>query len=78
MLPGILYCLDTHSPHQGVEDPRFAPPKGTARVKVVIAVDRDEPLSEDEAWALIRPFLSRQLLDSPVNARPPRWRKQKA
>jgi hypothetical protein len=73
MKVGTLYWLDTHQLHQGLIDPRMAP---TAKVprKCVIAVDRDEPLPLDQAWGLLSRYLGFQLLDFPVNARPPRWR----
>jgi len=54
IVPGMMYCLDTHSPHQGIGDPRIAPKPGS---KAVLAVDRDQPLELEEAWALIRPVL---------------------
>lgn len=55
--PGVMYCLDTHSPHQGLHDPRIGTKAG---LKAVLAVDRDEILSQEEAWDLIRPVLLAQ------------------
>lgn len=69
---GTLYCLDTHSPHQGITDPRL--PQEPSRVKVVIAVDRDEPLRPEEAYPLLHGYLHRQLTDDPMTTRPPRWK----
>lgn len=74
MVPGTLYCLDTHSPHQGLSDTRVQGPPGIARVKVVIAVDREEPLAPVVAWDMLSLFLMRQLTDDPVTVRPPKWR----
>lgn len=65
MVPGVMYALDTHSPHQGLPDPRMISPHragaGPAIVKVVIAVDRDELLSPDDAWPLLRRMLDADL-----------------
>jgi hypothetical protein len=53
-LPGVMYALDTHSPHQGLHDPRIADKPG---LKAVIAVDRDEILDIEEVWELFRPWV---------------------
>jgi hypothetical protein len=53
-LPGVMYALDTHSPHQGLGDIRIAPKPG---LKAVLAVDRDDVLSPEEVWQLLRPWL---------------------
>lgn len=55
--PGVMYALDTHSPHQGLADPRFA--NRGAGMKAVLAVDRDTVLEPDEAYALFEPWLKR-------------------
>jgi hypothetical protein len=73
LTPGAYYCLDTHSPHQGTTDPRL--PQRPGRTKIVIAVDRDQPLTDQEAWLLLHPYLDRQLTDDPMTTRPPRYRK---
>jgi|SRR5215472_19585 len=49
--PGIMYALDTHSPHQGLPDRRMDPPPVVT--KLVIAVDRDELLTPAAAWPLL-------------------------
>jgi hypothetical protein len=72
LVPGSYYCLDTHSPHQGLPDPRL--PDDPSRVKLVIAVDRPEPLDMETAWGFIQPFLSRQITDDDMTARPLRWK----
>ena len=54
-VPGAMYALDTHSPHQGLRDPRMRP-TGVV-IKLVIAVDRDELLTPAEAWPLLRRLL---------------------
>lgn len=65
MTPGVMYALDTHSPHQGLPDPRLVSPHmagaGPAIVKVVIAVDRDELLTPGEAWPLLKRMLNADL-----------------
>jgi hypothetical protein len=65
MSTGVLYCLDTHSPHQGIADPRFAD-RGRG-VKAVIAVDRSTPLSPDDALALCETYLKHQFADFPFD-----------
>jgi hypothetical protein len=55
LMPGTMYALDTHSPHQGTRDPRMSPPPVV--LKLVIAVDRDELLTPAQAY----PLLSRLL-----------------
>jgi hypothetical protein len=72
LAPGAFYCLDTHSPHQGAPDPRL--PQEPARVKVVVAVDRDHPMRPEEAYPLLHTYLHRQLTDDPMTTRPPRWK----
>jgi hypothetical protein len=61
MEAGTLYCLDTHSPHQGLADPRFADRAATRGMKAVVAVDRSVPLDPPDALALIQTYLARQL-----------------
>lgn len=75
MTPGTLYCLDTHSPHQGLPDPRLGRPRSTS-VKVVLAVDRSHPLEPHHALQLLRKLWHVQLADllSTVGPRPPRWK----
>ena len=75
MQPGALYCLDTHVEHQGLVDHRLTGSTTSAGlVKVVIAVDRDEPLDPRAGWALVSRYLRYQLSDFLVTDRPPRWR----
>ena len=75
MRPGALYCLDTHVEHQGVFDRRLTEATSSAGlVKVVIAVDRDEPLDHRTGWSLVCRYLRCQLSDFPLTNRPPRWR----
>jgi hypothetical protein len=57
--PGVMYALDTHSPHQGLPDPRMDPPRVV--LKLAVAVDRDELLSPAQAWPLLRRFLHAEL-----------------
>lgn len=61
LVPGMMYCLDTHSPHQVVPDDRMEPETGRPVYKVQVAVDRDEPLTQAEAWGL----MARRLRDDP-------------
>lgn len=53
--PGVMYALDTHSPHQGTKDSRLDPPPVV--LKLVIAVDRDELLRPGEAYGLLSRLL---------------------
>jgi hypothetical protein len=70
---GVMYCLDTHSPHQGLPDPRLLPNRKAAMWKVVAAVDRaDEVLEVAEAFALLRPLLTTQLSEWENRKRPVR------
>jgi hypothetical protein len=79
LLPGTMYALDTHSPHQGLHDPRIAPAPG---MKAVIAVDRDTPIDPADAWALFLPWLEKAVQFRDVADREavlgrttaPRWR----
>jgi hypothetical protein len=71
MTPGVMYCLDTHSPHIGCPDERMTPPP-RGYMKAVIAVDRAEPLAPGPAFALLERFLPFQFADFPVTRRPPR------
>jgi hypothetical protein len=57
--PGTMYALDTHSPHQGLPDERMDPPPVVT--KLVIAVDRDELLTPEQAWALLRRLVDAEL-----------------
>jgi hypothetical protein len=59
LVPGVMYALDTHSPHHGVPDPRMDPPPVV--LKLCIAVDRDEPLSPAEAFPLLARYLAAKL-----------------
>ena len=73
---GSMYCLDTHSPHQGLKDPRLNP--GPSPIyKAVIAVDRDEWLPPPEAWRLLLRLLPDQLADWDTTDRPVRPKKEK-
>jgi|SRR5215469_772185 len=71
MRPGVMYCLDTHSPHIGLPDPRMDCPR-RGYMKAVIAVDRPQPLPSGQAWLLLQRYLSHQFADFPVTRRPPR------
>lgn len=57
LVTGVMDCLDTFSPHKVVRDERF-PDSKKALYKAMLVVDRDEPLTEDEVWALLSPRLS--------------------
>lgn len=59
LVPGTLYCLDTHSPHQGLGDPRISR-DGQPGMKAVLAVDRRKKLDPDKVLALLMPWLERQ------------------
>lgn len=59
LVVGHMYCLDTHSPHQVVRDDRLFQESGLPHYKLQLAVDRPEPLSPEEAWALLAPRLRR-------------------
>ena len=59
LVPGMMYALDTHSPHQGTKDPRMRPP-GVV-LKLVIAVDRDELLTPEQAYPLLARLLGAEL-----------------
>ena len=56
MVPGAMYCLDTHSPHEVVPDERL---EGEHLYKVQLAVDREDPLSPPGAYKLFRRWLYR-------------------
>ncbi len=62
MTPGLMYALDTHSPHQGLVDERFGEVP-TPVLKAVVAVDRDRLLSPGEAWALLSRFKGVEMAD---------------
>jgi hypothetical protein len=69
--PGLMYCLDTHSPHQGLPDPRMLPPKVV--IKLVVAVDSDRLMQAEEALPLLARFVGRALpagLDPAYKAAP--------
>lgn len=75
MLPGSLYCLDTHTKHQVIRDDRIT--TGRPRYKVQIAVDRDDHLNLEQAWMLLSPWRTRNPAPSLLNAGlPPRPRKK--
>lgn len=77
MVPGTMYCMDTHSPHGVVADLRMPQPEHP-RYKVQLVVDRDEPLSPDDAWDLLLPSVNRPLSDfSSVPFVAPRAKKKK-
>lgn len=65
MVPGLMYALDTHSPHQGLPDTRMGGGRSGVIVKAVIAVDRDELLTPEQAWPLLSRYLTVQLADVP-------------
>lgn len=67
LMPGVMYCLDTWSPHAIVPDLRL---NAKPLYKVQIAVDRDEPLNRVEAEALMRPWFGRSIEDSVHLAKP--------
>jgi hypothetical protein len=73
MVAGMMYALDTHSPHQGLPDPRLDPPKTV--LKLVIAVDRDELIHPAQVWPLLGRLLHRELPESldPGYRAAPRW-----
>lgn len=56
MVPGVMYCLDTHSPHQGVPDERLDPPKVIH--KLVAAVDSDTLVKPERVWPLLRKLVN--------------------
>jgi hypothetical protein len=60
MVPGAMYCLDTHSPHRVVPDQRVgvASEGGRPLYKVQVAVDTDDPLDPPTAWQ----WLTRKLV----------------
>lgn len=62
---GTMLCLDTHSPHKVSYDPRLEDTMvNTLGVKIVLALDSDEPLTPDEVY----PMLITRLGDtSPIN-----------
>jgi hypothetical protein len=57
LMPGVMDCLDTHSPHKVVRDERFGDSK-KALYKVMLVVDRDEPLTEEQVWDILSPRLN--------------------
>lgn len=61
MRRGVMYCLDTHSPHQGLRDSRLFPMEPL--VKLVVAVDRDEPLDPGECLELVTRILDTNVGD---------------
>jgi hypothetical protein len=67
MEPGVLYCLDTHSPHQGVPDPRFPTRDRSRGMKAVIAVDRSTPLDPSDALRLCETYLVKQMSEFPFD-----------
>jgi hypothetical protein len=77
MVPGAMYALDTHSPHQGLPDPRFGPkvPGPTGILKLVIAVDRDELLTPAEVLPMLRRLVGRELPETgqTTYAAPRKW-----
>lgn len=63
MVPGSIYCLDTHSPHQVVRDERLLAPGQKPLYKLQVVVDRDAPLDYEEAFDLLWPWTARELDD---------------
>lgn len=61
LTPGVMYCLDTWSPHAIVPDLRINP---RPIYKVQIAVDRDEALEPAVAMRLLLPWAGRQPADT--------------
>jgi hypothetical protein len=63
LVPGTMYALDTHSPHQGTADRRFAVRR--TGMKAVLAADRDTLLNAAQVWELFSPWLheGRQFAD---------------
>lgn len=60
LVPGVMLCLDTHSPHQVSPDPRLAAQAkllGTG-FKIALAVDSPEPIEPEIAWTLLSSRLS--------------------
>jgi hypothetical protein len=79
LVPGTMYCLDTHSPHQGTEDPRFTKRPGQAGcgMKAVIAIDRNEALDPGDVWPLFKPWLGRDFHEvgfDPKMHAAPKWK----
>lgn len=56
LTPGTIYCLDTHSPHQVVPDPRIA--KGRPLYKLQVALDASEVLDPGAVRRLLSDFAS--------------------
>jgi hypothetical protein len=75
LVVGSMYCLDTHSPHQGVRDPRMRPPPAPL-YKAVIACDRDTPLTAQAAWPLLQRLLGDQLAVWDTTTRPIRAKRK--
>jgi hypothetical protein len=78
MVPGTLYALDTHSPHQGTPDVRMISPHyagaGPPVIKLVIAVDRNELLTASEAWVLLKRLLGKPFPEAGQTGHAaPRW-----
>lgn len=63
MVPGTIYCLDTHSPHQVVPDDRLLSPGQRPLYKLQIVVDSENPLDYESALDLLWPWTSRELSD---------------
>lgn len=71
MEPGVMYCLDTHSPHQGKPDERMEVRRPV--LKLVAAVDSDVCVLPADVWPLLLRFVGRPLpaaLDPDYSAAP--------
>lgn len=69
LVPGMMYCIDTHSPHQVVIDGRFG--NYRPHYKVQLVVDRDEPLTIEEAFDILVPAASDPIPTTNVPHTPP-------
>ena len=61
LLPGVMYLLDTHSPHIGLPDGRLGRTKVQGMLKIVAAVDAAHPMTAAEVWPLLAPLAGREL-----------------
>lgn len=69
MLPGAVYCLDTHSPHQVVVDERIEANRAAVTgYKVQVAVDRHHALEPEEVEALLVPWIGLHPEDTAATA----------
>lgn len=73
LIPGVMYLLDTHSPHIGLPDERLGRSRVTGMLKIVAAVDSDRMMHPGEAFRLLAPLVGRELpaaLDPAYTAAP--------